>query len=62
MHEKGYIYAGGDFKNLVEESSIFADKSLLLKFLIEAKAEVILITAPRRWGKTVNLDMVKRFI
>ncbi|CAF0789230.1 unnamed protein product [Brachionus calyciflorus] len=49
------------FRGLVETSTIFIDKSLLIKEFIEDSSCVILITCPRRWGKSVNLDMIKTF-
>jgi hypothetical protein len=59
---KPVIHTGGDFGKLVKESSIFIDKSLFIKEIIEDKSEVILITMPRRWGKSLNLDMLRRFL
>lgn len=59
---KPSIEKGGDFGELVSESSIFADKSLFIKEVIEDSAKVILITMPRRWGKSLNLDMLRRFL
>jgi|688.fasta_scaffold101955_2 hypothetical protein len=59
---KPVIHTGGDFGKLVRESSIFIDKSLFIKEIIEDKSEVILITMPRRWGKSLNLDMLRRFL
>jgi hypothetical protein len=56
------IDMGGDFADLVEKSSIFIDKSLFIKEIIDDSAKVILITMPRRWGKSLNLDMLKRFL
>jgi len=56
------IYTGGDFENLVTQSSIFVDKSLFIKEIIEEPSQVILITMPRRWGKSLNVDMLKRFL
>ena len=56
------INTGGDFGKLVKESSIFVDKSLFVKEIIQDASEVILITMPRRWGKSLNLDMLKRFL
>ena len=49
------------FKSLIGKSSIFIDKTLLIKEFIESSAEVLLITYPRRWGKSVNMDMLKTF-
>ena len=56
------IKRDGDFKDLVTQSTIFADKSLLIKDIIEDSDTTLLISMPRRWGKTVNLDMLKRFL
>ena len=49
------------FKNLIAESDVFVDKSLFIKEIIDSGEKAILITYPRRWGKTINLDMLKVF-
>jgi hypothetical protein len=49
------------FKELLLENDIIVDKSLLVKSVLEAPAEAFLITRPRRWGKSINLDMLKTF-
>ena len=59
--DKG-IFSGGDFKELVTESSIFIDKSLFIKEIIKSRDKITLITMPRRWGKSANLDMLARFL
>ncbi|WP_341751157.1 AAA family ATPase [Candidatus Tisiphia endosymbiont of Piscicola geometra] len=51
-----------DFKTLLLNSDIFVDKSLMIKELLEDSGDVILITRPRRWGKTLNMDMIRRFL
>ncbi len=56
------IQRGGDFKDLVTRSTIFADKSMFIKDVIEDASTSILIAMPRRWGKSVNLDMLRRFL
>ena len=50
------------FKELVEESTIFIDKTLFIKEFLESPIEVLLITCPRRWGKSINMDMLKTFL
>ena len=50
-----------DYKKLITESDIFVDKSFFIKEIIDSGEEAILITYPRRWGKTLNLDMLKTF-
>ncbi len=49
-----------DFKKLREEKCYFVDKSLLVKDVVEG-AEVILYPRPRRFGKTLNLSMLRYF-
>ncbi|WP_425360944.1 AAA family ATPase [Candidatus Tisiphia endosymbiont of Stenodema calcarata] len=51
-----------DFKKLLLNTDIFVDKSLLVKDIIEDSGDVILITRPRRWGKSLNMDMIRRFL
>jgi hypothetical protein len=50
-----------DFSKLIKEKCQFADKTPLIKEIIDDGAEVILITRPRRFGKTLNLSMLKHF-
>lgn len=51
-----------DFKELITGGYVFADKSLFVKEVIEDGAKVILITRPRRFGKTLNLSMLSYFL
>ena len=51
-----------DFKSLREEDYIFIDKSLFIKEIIEEDAQIILLPRPRRFGKTLNLTMLKLFL
>lgn len=50
-----------DFKTLIEEDYYFVDKSLLIKEFIKNAADIVLIPRPRRFGKTLNMSMVKYF-
>jgi len=50
-----------DFKEVIEGNYYFADKSLLIKELIDQGAKVLLIPRPRRFGKTLNLSMLRYF-
>ncbi len=51
-----------DFEELVTGNFYFADKTLLIKEIMEDGAKVILITRPRRFGKTLNLSMLYYFL
>ena len=50
-----------DFKEMIEGKHYFVDKSLLIKEFIETGADVILTPRPRRFGKTLNMSMLKYF-
>ena len=50
-----------DFKTLIEGNGYFVDKSLLVKEFIENGAPIILTQRPRRFGKTLNLSMLRYF-
>ena len=50
-----------DFKTLIDWNGYFVDKTLMIKDLIESNAKVTLFTRPRRFGKTLNQFMIRRF-
>jgi len=50
-----------DFRELIEGNNYFVDKSLLIKEFIENGAKIILTPRPRRFGKTLNLSMLRYF-
>ncbi len=50
-----------DFKTLLLNSEVFVDKSLMIKEFLEDSGDVILITRPRHWGKSLNMNMLGKF-
>lgn len=58
---KGIPIGIDDFKKLIEKDCMFVDKSLFIKEIMDDAAEVKLITRPRRFGKTLNLSMLRYF-
>jgi len=50
-----------NFKEIVKGGYYYVDKSLLIKDVIELPGKVKLITRPRRFGKTLNIDMMMKF-
>ena len=50
-----------DFKEIIDKDGYFVDKTLMIKKLIESNAKVTLFTRPRRFGKTLNQFMIRRF-
>ena len=51
-----------DFKELINGKYFFADKTSFIKEIIQDGAKVILITRPRRFGKTLTLSMLYHFL
>jgi hypothetical protein len=51
-----------DFKKLVLESTVFVDKSLLINDFLTDSGKTVLITFPRKFGKSINVDMIKKFL
>ncbi|OAI50884.1 hypothetical protein AYO37_00695 [Opitutia bacterium SCGC AG-212-L18] len=51
-----------DFKELAEGDYYMVDKSLFIKEVVKEGSKVILITRPRRFGKTLNLSMLYYFL
>lgn len=49
-----------DFKRICREN-YYVDKTLLIKDLLDQKTNIILFTRPRRFGKTLNMDMLRTF-
>ena len=50
-----------DFKEIIDKDGYFVDKTLMIQNLIENNAKVTLFTRPRRFGKTLNQFMLRRF-
>ena len=50
-----------DFEKLITRGYYYVDKTLLIKELLSKKGGVNLFTRPRRFGKTLNLSMLKYF-
>ena len=50
-----------DFKELIEEDFYYFDKTKFIDEVIKDGAKVKLFTRPRRFGKTLNMSMLKYF-
>lgn len=50
-----------DFKEIVSENYYYIDKSLFINEIIQDGSKVILLPRPRRFGKTLNMSMLKYF-
>ena len=56
------IYIGvSDFAKIVQGGGLIADKTLFIRDIIEDPSDAVLITRPRRWGKTLSQSMLHYF-
>ena len=58
---KGIGIGISDFKALRIRDNYFIDKSMYIKDIIDNQSGVILITRPRRFGKTLNMSMLRYY-
>lgn len=61
MNHKPLPIGIDNFEKLITRGYYFIDKSLLIKDLLDNKADVNLFTRPRRFGKTLNISMLQYF-
>ena len=61
MRKKAVPVGIEDFERIVREDYYYVDKTLLIEELLINRAPVTLFTRPRRFGKTLNMSMVKYF-
>ncbi|MBN1074458.1 AAA family ATPase [Clostridium botulinum] len=50
-----------NFEKLITRDYYYIDKTLLIKDLLDNKADVNLFTRPRRFGKTLNMSMLQYY-
>ena len=50
-----------DFKGLRIRDNYYIDKTMYIKHIIDNSSRVILVTRPRRFGKTLNMSMLKYY-
>lgn len=50
-----------DFRMLREQKLTYVDKTHLIRDVIDAGSQVLLVPRPRRFGKTLNLSMLRYY-
>lgn len=50
-----------DFKDIITNDYYYVDKTLLIRDMIDLKGKANLFTRPRRFGKTLNMSMIRYF-
>ena len=61
MEFNGIGIGTSDFKKLRLKQDYYVDKSMYIKDIIDNRSEVILVTRPRRFGKTLNMSMLRYY-
>ena len=61
MRKKAVPVGIEDFERIINEDYYYVDKTLLIEELLINRAPVTLFTRPRRFGKTLNMSMLKYF-
>ena len=59
---KKIALGNSDYKTIIDDDRYFVDKTLLIKEFLEDSSQIILIPRPRRFGKTLNLSMIRYFV
>ena len=65
--EKWKYFMGGigigesDFRWLRIRENYYIDKTMYIKHIIDNESRVLLVTRPRRFGKTLNMSMLKYY-
>ena len=61
MRKKAVPVGIENFERIINEDYYYVDKTLLIEELLINRAPVTLFTRPRRFGKTLNMSMIKYF-
>ena len=61
MRKKAVPVGIEDFERIINENYYYVDKTMLIEKLLINRTPVTLFTRPRRFGKTLNMSMLKYF-
>ena len=61
MIKKALPIGVDNFEKIIKDGYCYIDKTMFIKELLDLKGEVNLFTRPRRFGKTLNLSMLRYF-
>ena len=61
MEFNGIGIGESDFRGLRMRKNYFIDKTMYIKDIIDNQSRVVLITRPRRFGKTLNMSMLRYY-
>ena len=61
MEKKAIPIGIENFEDIIKDNYYYVDKSMLIEDILVNRAAVTLFTRPRRFGKTLNISMIKYF-
>ena len=61
MVSNGIGIGESDFKSLRIKNYYYIDKTMYIKDMIDNSSKVVLVTRPRRFGKTLNMSMLRYY-
>ena len=61
MRKKAVPVGIEDFERIINEDYYYVDKTMLIEELLINRTPVTLFTRPRRFGKTLNMSMIRYF-
>lgn len=61
INKKAIPIGISDFKEFYEKDYYYVDKTLMIKDILDKRIKVGFFTRPRRFGKTLNLSMIRYF-
>ena len=61
MNKKAIPIGIENFERMIKEEYYYVDKSMLIEDILVNRAAVTIFTRPRRFGKTLNMSMLKYF-
>ena len=61
MEKKAIPVGIENFEDIIKDNYYYVDKSMLIEDILVNRAAVTLFTRPRRFGKTLNMSMIKYF-
>ena len=62
LKKKSIAIGVEDFKDMIDKNGYLVDKTLMIRDLLDSASKVTLFTRPRRFGKTLNQSMLRRFL
>ncbi|MCL2126460.1 MAG: ATP-binding protein [Oscillospiraceae bacterium] len=54
--------SSSEFERFIENGNLYVDKTRFIEHVLDEASSVLLITRPRRNGKSLNLDMLRMFL